>query len=189
MKPPSFAVIFIVLILPCLYAGSENFNTGSPFGPIDGTAIERLAQFSKTKGIDLVAEMQKAYSKDEDALARVFGFCIYFDSLDQNARAYGQIVYSSMLNLGEAWGIDKFSQVLANQDTKVQQRIRDFLFYDITQAPKDQRMQIEAQVRSDYPTLFPPDYVFGRDDPVFSDSTKKRREETQGTVLPLMEGK
>jgi hypothetical protein len=189
MKLSSFTVLVIALILPSLYAGSEDFNTGSPFGPIDDTGIERLAQFSKTKGLDVVAELQKAYSKDEEALARVFGFSIFFDSLDPNARAYGQIVYSSMLNLGEAWGVDKFSDVLARQDSKVQQRIRDFLFYDVTQAPKDQRMQIDAQVRSEYPTLFPPDYVFGCDDPVFSDSGKKRREEASKTVSPLIESK
>lgn len=72
-----------------------------------------------------------------------------------------------MLNLGETWGVDKFAEVLSKQDPKVQQRIRDFLFYDVTQAPEDQRSKIEAETKKAYPTLFPPGYIFGRDDPIF----------------------
>lgn len=167
MKTPSLAVLFFALAVPCLWAGSEDFNTGMPFGRIEDREIEQLARFSKSKGIDVIAEIQKAYSRDEAALAKVFGFSMQFDSLDQNARTYGQIVYSSLLNLGETWGVDKFAEVLSKQDPKVQQRIRDFLFYDVTQAPEDQRSKIEAETKKAYPTLFPPGYIFGRDDPIF----------------------
>lgn len=173
MKTAILTFTVIVFAARLLWAGSDDFNTGMPFGPVGDRDIERLAQFSRSKGVDVVAEMQKAYSKDEAALARVFGFCVQFDSLDQNARAYGQIVYSGLLNLGESWGVDKFAAVLAKQDPKVQQRIRDFLLYDVTHAPKDQRPMIEAQTKKEYPTLFPPDYVFGRDDPIFKESANQ----------------
>ena len=184
MKTPSLAILAIALAMPCLWAGSKDFDTGMPFGLIEDREIERLAQFSKSKGLDVVAEMQKAYSKDEAALGRVFSFSMQFVSLDKNARAYGQIVYSSFLNLGETWGVEKFAEVLSKQDPKVQQRIRDFIFYDVTQAPKEQRQEIEAETRKEYPTLFPPDYVFGRDNPIFRKPANKTLEPTAMTPPP-----
>jgi hypothetical protein len=56
---------------------------------------------------------------------------------------------------------------LAKQEPRVRQRIRDFLFYDVTQAPKNLRKKVEAETRKDNPELFPADYVFGHDDPIF----------------------
>ena len=53
--------------------------------------------------------MEKVYRSgkhvDEDALARVFKFSIKFETLNSNARAYGQIIYSSLLNIGEVIGV------------------------------------------------------------------------------------
>jgi hypothetical protein len=86
-------------------AEESRFNTGNPFGPIEDHDIEALSQFSKTKGPDVIAEIERAYGKDEASLAAVFQFSLQFDRLDRNARTYGQIIYSSLLNLGESWGV------------------------------------------------------------------------------------
>ena len=87
-------------------------------------------------------------------------------TLDGNARAYGQVVYSSLLNLGETMGVEAYAKVLDRQEPKVRQRIRDFLYYPMLRVPKEQRQEAIKAVRGDYPTLFPKDYEFGRDDPI-----------------------
>src|SRR3982751_932823 len=106
---------------------------GMPFGRIEDTDIDRLQDFAVKHGFDLKAEMERVYSHDrkpdEDALGRVFVFSRQFDSLDQNARTYGQIIYSSLLNIGEVIGVPAYAKVIDRQPADVQQRIRDFLFY------------------------------------------------------------
>jgi hypothetical protein len=107
-------------------------------------------------------------SNDEEAFAKVFRFSLQFNKLDQNARTYGTILYSSMLNLGEAGGLLTFCRVLAEQSPQVQQRVRDFLFYPITLVPAGEREQVESEVRKGSALLFPPDYRFGTEDPLWS---------------------
>ena len=168
MKTRNPILVFCALaVLISVVADESHFNTGNPFGPIEDHDIEALSQFSKTKGLDVIAEIKRAYGKEEASLAAVFRFSLQFNRLDRNARTYGQIVYSSLLDLGESWGVENYARVLAKQEPRVRQRIRDFLFYDVTQAPKNLRKKAEAETRKDNPELFPADYVFGRDDPIF----------------------
>src|SRR5439155_20629525 len=88
------------------------------FGPIGDAGVDRLAEFAKKSGFDLKPEMERVYKKDEEALARLFKFSLAFKSLDPNARAYGQIIYFSLLNLGEVIGVDAYVKILDRQSPK-----------------------------------------------------------------------
>ena len=175
------------ILLPTLVAAMtahartpEPIFDGQPFGHISEADVDRLQQFGLTRGFDLQAEMARVYSADnkldEEALGRVFGFSRQFNTLDGNARAYGQIIYSSLLRIGEVVGVPHYVKIIDRQPPDVQQRIRDFLFYPFTQHPKF-RWSEEAQkeIRDGYPGLFPKDYQFGRDDPIFRQTINQKR--------------
>ena len=146
---------------------SSAADEGMPFGEITENDAARLTQFAKDHGVDLGVEGKKAYAKDKKALARIFKLSVAFKTLDQNARTYGQIIYSSLLNLGETMGVEEYSKVIAAQDPEVRQRVRDFLYYPMTRLSQKARTENDKQAREDYPTLFPKDYQFGQNDPLF----------------------
>jgi hypothetical protein len=145
---------------------------GMPFGQIEEADIDRLQDFAVKHGFDLKAEMARVYGAhkvDEDALGRVFMLSRQFDALDKNARAYGQIIYSSLLNIGEAIQVDGYTKILDRQPADVQQRIRDFLFYPyVRQLPRKRWEEALGETRQMYPTLFPKGFQFGHDDPIFA---------------------
>jgi hypothetical protein len=145
----------------------ESWDDGTPFGEISGSDVDRLMQSAKEQGFDLSSEFQKAYAKDADALARVFTFSLTFKDLDQNARTYGHTIYCTLLNLGETMGLEQYSDVVAAQSPEVQQRVRDFLYFPVTLAPKKERAQVDKETRESAPKLFPKDYQFGHDNPLF----------------------
>jgi hypothetical protein len=146
-------------------------NDGMPFGRIGDADVDRLAEFAKKSGFNLKPEMERVYKKDEEALARLFKFSLSFKTLDGNARTYGQIIYSSLLNLGEAIGVDAYVKVLDRQPPAVQQRVRDFLYYPMLRVPKEHRAEVEQENSRAYPTLFPKGFQFGHDDPIFANQT------------------
>jgi hypothetical protein len=170
MRALKFAFIFFALAALSQAQGVS--DDGAPFGRIDEADIERLYQFAATKDFDLKAELAKVYSSDtkldENALGRVFAFSRQFETLDANARAYGQMIYSSLLNIGEGISVDGYVKILERQPADVQQRIRDFLFYPyarhVSEAHWEETME---ETRRIYPTLFPKGFRFGHDDPVF----------------------
>src|SRR5688572_2702564 len=106
-------------------------SDGMPFGRIGQADVDRLQEFGLKRGFDLKAEMARVYSPDnkldEEALRRVFIFSRQFNTLDQNARAYGQIIYSSLLRIGEVVGVPRYVKIIDRQPPDFQQRIRDFL--------------------------------------------------------------
>jgi len=142
-----------------------------PFGHIGDGDVDRLAEFAKKSGFELKPEMERVYKKDEEALARLFKFSLTFRTLDANARTYGQIIYSSLLNLGEATGVDAYVKVIDRQSPEVQQRVRDFLYFPMLRVPKEERKKVEEENSRMYPTLFPKGFRFGHDDPVFAKET------------------
>jgi hypothetical protein len=148
---------------------------GMPFGRMGDADLDRLQDFAVKHGFDLKAEMDRVYrtnGRDEDALGRVFMFSRRFSSLDRNARAYGQIIYSSLLNIGEHIGVPAYANIIDRQPADVQQRVRDFLFFPITrEAPKSRWEEALAESRAMYPGLFPKGFQFGRDDPIFANET------------------
>jgi hypothetical protein len=143
-------------------------NPGMPFGALGPKDLSRLEVYANTEGYDLMRDLKLVYQKDATALARVFKFSLKFTKLDRNARAYGQLIYSSFLNLNETLGEDRYALIVATQPVAVRQRIRDFIYYDATQAPKEKRAQAEADARKGAPLLFPSDYVFGAGNPIFT---------------------
>jgi hypothetical protein len=147
----------------------RDMNDGRPFGPVTEQDVENLSLLARSGGLDLVAEVKAIYdSKNTESFAKVFRFSLHFDKLDRNARAYGTILYSSVLNLGEAGGLLTFLQVLEEQSPQVRQRVRDFLFYPVTLVPAGEREQAESETRKDLPMLFPAHYRFATEDPLWS---------------------
>ena len=148
---------------------------GMPFGRVEDADVDRLQEFALKRGFDLKAEMARVYGEnkvDEDALGRVFIFSRQFNTLDKNARTYGQIVYSSLLNVGEHIGVPTYVKIIDRQPPDVQQRVRDFLFYPVTRsAPKSRWEDALSESREMYPGLFPKGFQFGHDDPIFANET------------------
>jgi len=148
-------------------------DDGMPFGRIVEANVDHLEEFAlKRAGFDLKAELARVYGAggkvDEDALGRVFAFSRQFNTFDNYARTYGQIIYSSFLNLGEAINIEGYTKILDRQPQDVQQRIRDFLFYPYTRPlPKERWVEALQEARERYPPLFPKSFQFGRNDPIF----------------------
>lgn len=148
-------------------ADAQGAKDATPFGPIGEVEVDQLMKFGKARGFDLEPEMQRIYKKDEEALGRLFGLSLKFKTFDRKARTYGQIMYSCWLRFGEAYGVDLYLKVLYRQPDEVQQRVRDFLYYPLLRMPKEKRKENVEEMRRMYPRLFPTDYQFGRNDPIF----------------------
>jgi hypothetical protein len=146
---------------------AQRSNDATPFGPISEVDVDQLMKFARARGFDLQPEMQRIYKKDEDALGRLFGLSLKFKKFDRNARTYGQIMYSCWLRFGEAYGVDLYLRVVDRQPDEVQQRVRDFLYYPLLRTPKEKRKENQEEIRRMYPRLFPTDFQFGRNDPIF----------------------
>jgi hypothetical protein len=165
-------VMVMVLALLAILAGplpvgAQGSKDATPFGLIGEVDVDQLMKFGKARGFDLEPEMQRIYKKDEDALARLFGLSLKFKTFDRKARTYGSIMYSCWLKFGEAYGVDLYLKVLDRQPDEVQQRVRDFLYYPLLRMPKEKRKENVEEMRRMYPRLFPTDYQFGRNDPIF----------------------
>lgn len=173
MKAFALIALFSALALtgwathPALRSPRTGYNTGMPFGLIEPKHIDALMDDARRSQVDLAGDVRAACTGDEAALARVFAFSAHFERLDKKARTYGQIVYSAMLNLGEQRGRAWFAAQVAAQPPAIRQRVRDFLYYDATQAPRKIRARIESDTRRSAPELFPADYVFGAGNPLF----------------------
>jgi hypothetical protein len=167
------AVVALLLAVTAVTAAAADrtpgpIPDGMPFGRVEDADVDRLQEFALTRGFDLKAEMARVYGErkvDEDALGRVFIFSRQFNTLDKNARAYGQIIYSSLLNIGEHIGVPAYVKIIDRQPPDVQQRVRDFLWYPAWHA---QHKQNNGELESMYPGLFPKSYEFRRDDPIFA---------------------
>jgi hypothetical protein len=164
-----FLLALVVSLVVCGLVHAQ--NDGMPFGPIGEADVDRLEEFAKASGFDWKPEMERVYKKDKEALARLFTFSLVFKTLDSNARAYGQVIYSSWLNLGEQYGLDFYLEVLDQEPADVQQRVRDFLYYPMLRVPKEHRKEAEEEIRKQIPRLFPQSFQFGRNDPVFATKT------------------
>ena len=167
-------VVAVLLVLSAAAAERtpRPVSDGMPFGRIEDADFDRLHEFALKRGFNLKAEMARVYGQkkvDGDALGRVFLFSRHFKTLDKSARTYGQIVYSSLLNVGEQIGVPAYVKIINRQPPDVQQRIRDFLFYPVTGSePKPRWEDALSESREMYPGLFPKGFQFGHDDPIFA---------------------
>ncbi|HZJ38477.1 MAG TPA: hypothetical protein VFD18_04835 [Chthoniobacterales bacterium] len=151
----------------CLPVRAQYLDDRVPFGPLDEVDIDQLIKFGKARGFDLQPELERIYKRDEQALARLFNLSLKFKKFNRNARAYGQVVYTCYLRFSELYGVESFLRVLDRQSDDVQQRIRDFLYYPLLRVPKEKRKENQEEIYRMYPRLFPSDFKFGRNDPIF----------------------
>ena len=154
----------LALALPVKAQTSED---RVPFGPLDEVDMDQLIKFGRARGFELQPELERIYKKDERALARLFGLSLKFKRFDRNARAYGQVIYSSFLRFGELYGLELYLKILDRQPAEVQQRVRDFLYYPLLRVPKEKRRENQEEIYKMYPRFFPSDFKFGRNDPIF----------------------
>ena len=95
----NFAVaVVMVLALP---VNAQSPNESVPFGPLDEVDMDQFIKFARARGFDLQLELERIYSKDELALARLFNFSLRLRKFNRNARAYGQVVSSCYWRCGE----------------------------------------------------------------------------------------
>lgn len=146
---------------------TSDYSSGAPPGYVSPGDIDRLNDFARQSGVDLYADITAAIGKDENALGRVLKLSLRFESFDRNARAYGQLLTSTMLRSGELGRLPWLSRVVTQQPSEVRQRVRDFLFFNLTQVPQAKRAEVEAEVRRSAPELFPRDYTFASGNPLF----------------------
>jgi len=171
------AIVLAVLFAAAATAADRTpaaLPDGTPFGRINDKDVDHLQEFAlKRAGFDVKEEMARVYSSgnklDEEALGRVFSFSRQFSNLDNHARTYGQIIYGNFLRVGKALGVRAYVKVIERQPADVQQRIRDFLFYPYTRhLAKERWRDALEETRDMYPTLFPKDFQFGHNDPIFT---------------------
>jgi hypothetical protein len=164
-------VVMIAVVLAILSltrpAKAQGSNDATPFGQISEVDVDQLMKFGRARDFDLQPEMDRIYKKDEEALARLFRLSLKFKKFDRKARTYGQIMYSCWLKFGELYGVDLYLKVLDRQPDEVQQRVRDFLYYPLLRMPKEKRKDNLEEIRRMYPRLFPADFQFGRNNPIF----------------------
>jgi len=165
--PVLLNVILAVLLTSVLPVQAQVSDGSIPFGPLDEVDMDQLIKFGRARGFDLQLELERIYKKDEAALARLFGLSLRLKKFNRNARAYGQVIYTSYQRFTDAYGVDLYLKVLDRQSADIQQRIRDFLYYPLLRLPKEKRKENQEEIYRMYPRLFPSDFKFGRNDPVF----------------------
>jgi hypothetical protein len=161
------AIVLLGVLVLARPIQAQSSSDATPFGQINEVDVDQLMKFGRARDFDLQPEMARIYQKDEEALARLFRFSLKFRNFDRKARTYGQIMYSCWLKFGEAYGVDLYLKVLDRQPDEVQQRVRDFLYYPLLRMPKEKRKENLEEIRRMYPRLFPTDFQFGRNDPIF----------------------
>ena len=168
MKTLSWFVLGLLLIAPApVRASWEEMDLGVPYGKMSRKDVDRFLELSRSRGVDMDKEMPKAYQGDPAALSRIFSLSTGFRKMDKMTRVYGNFIFSMFLDMGEAKGETVFGAAVAAQPLDVRQRVRDFVFYAVTQVPRRQRQEMERELRSNFPRVFPAEYVYARGDPLF----------------------
>ena len=158
------ALVIFAWILPLQ---AQTSNERLPYGPLGEVEMDQLIKFGRARGFDLQPELERIYKKDETALARLFGLSLKFKRFDRNVRAYGQVVYTCFTKFGETDNAALYLKILDRQPADVQQRIRDLLYYPLLRVPKEKRKENRDEICRFYPRLFPADFQFGHNDPIF----------------------
>lgn len=162
-----FSLVFAGLLVSPSGVKAQSSDNKIPFGPLTEVDMDQLIKFGRARGFDLQPELERVYKKDEEALARLFTLSLKFKKFDRNTRAYGQVIYSCFTKFGESDGVDWYLKILDRQTADIQQRVRDLLYYPLLRVPKDKRKENRDEISRMYPRLFPPDFQFGHNDPIF----------------------
>jgi hypothetical protein len=160
-------------------------------GDLDAEQARDLHAFARSKKVDLGETIEPICAGSTNALAQVLQFSSNFTSLDGKARAYQKFLFGVYRTLQNMGANGRFVRVLAAQEPEVQQRVRDFVFDSLVHdrpgsrgsyreswsvdgaipdipAPLKGRFWTEAEIRQDFKGVFPPDYQFGHDNPIFA---------------------
>jgi hypothetical protein len=166
----SLRTMVFALIALTLAGQAWGNDEGTPFGKISQSDYNKLSTLARTHGIDIESEISNVYDKkDGAALGRIFKIALFFEKLDPVTKAYGQVIFSSFLTMSESKDFN-YAAVVAAQKPDIQQRIRDFIYYPISQSSGTERIEADKGLRVEAPLLFPVDYVFGHNDPIFKKS-------------------
>lgn len=160
------AVLLLLVSMQAL-ASWEEMDLGVPYGKMSRKDVDRFLELSRSRGVDMEKEMPKAYHGDAAALSQIFSLSTGFQKMDKMTRVYGNFIFSMFLDMGESKGEKIFGEAVAAQPPEVRQRVRDFVFYAVTQVPRKKRQEMEQELRTIFPRVFPADYVYGREDPLF----------------------
>jgi hypothetical protein len=156
--------------------GDDDLDDGLPYGRVSAEDVDQLDAYARAQGVQLLDDLNKAYrERDAAALSRVFHFAGHFETFDETARVYGHLIYCSLLNLGETWGIERYARVVAKQTPKVQQRLRDFMVYVREPIPQAELAAAMKGNHAAYPDLFPASYEWRKGNSLFA-SDKNDRE-------------
>ncbi|MEO6848292.1 MAG: hypothetical protein ABI443_11560 [Chthoniobacterales bacterium] len=172
MKTDNFVKWGLILLGLAMCVPLRAADEEMPFGDVADADYARFAEFAKKVNFDVRGDMEKICKGDHEALARLFKFSLNIKSLDENATAYRQIVYSTMLNIGEVIPPETYLKILNGQSPEVRQRVKDFLYYPFLELPSERRKQVEADTTRDLPTLFPKGYQFAHNDALFANLPK-----------------
>jgi hypothetical protein len=164
-------------------------NDGAPFGHLSDADIDTLISFAKANGLDLPSTVEKLYAGDQAALGTVLRLSMKLTVRDIPMRVYGNMVYSVFLNLGEKPAHPIFIPVLNAQESAVRQRIRDFLWYPIYCVPSTEREKAAHEAKADLGVLWPPEWVFGQNDALFTKTPNDAVDPPHSTVTPLANGR
>jgi hypothetical protein len=129
----------------------------------ENQSLERAA---KKYGIDLLATL-KELPADRDSWSKIYSVSAEFTTFDRSAQVYGYHLFASWLYFVSSAGTDSYAKLVESQPASVRQRIRDLIYANAVLAPEQFRRAQEQELRAKCPTLFPADYVFGKDDELF----------------------
>jgi len=162
-------IVLGLLLLASLpvWASWEDMDLGVPYGKMSRKDVDRFLELSRSRGVDMGQEMPKAYRGDMAALTKIFSLSTGFQKMDKMTRVYGNFIFSMFLDMGEAKGEGSFGDAVAAQPLAVRQRVRDFVYHAATQVPRNKKVEMEQELRSDFPGVFPAEYVYGHEDPLF----------------------
>jgi hypothetical protein len=161
-------VVAAALFLTMVGVAFPSEDDGQPFGRMTEKDFAAFEKFASAHSLDVETEMKKVYSGDSAALAAVLRFSTVFDRLDSQARAYGNLLYATFLNVVEKRGDEVFVSALAVLSESERQRARDFFYYPVRKVPKKHRSDVERETRERFPRLFPLGYQFGKNDALFN---------------------
>jgi hypothetical protein len=133
---------------------------------------ESLERAAKKHGIDLLATLHEL-PDDPKLWSKIFSVSVEFGTFDRSAQVYGYYVFTSWLYFVSSAGVDSYAKLVESQPVAVRQRIRDLIYVDVVMGPKELRDVREKELRAKCRTLFPSDYVFGKDDALFKGLTRR----------------
>lgn len=161
------ALVFCVFFMNTMATHGFESDDDEPFGPTTDQDLQELFIVAKRSGVDFEANMDLAYNGRRKGLEQVFSLATKLETMDAVTKVYANVIYSAFLNLVEERCEKYFAKALESQPPLVQQRIRDFIYYPVTQLQAEQRQAEESELKTQFPRVFPSSYVFGKGNTLF----------------------